>query len=281
VEVLASAQIELSTSYPSGAIFYTLDGTDPTAFSRRYQGPFTLTRSAVLRAVAYSADFTKSGESPPLIIVVRPGYTLRATTAGGGSFTINPPAGPYASNALVQVTAVPTPGWRFLGWLGDADGASATVSTTMNRNRRVEGVFGTTLTTSVNGSGTVARDPAGEDYPYGTVVQLTGLPASGASFAAWGEAAVSVANPLRFTIASPSPKVSALFLPLAADQAALTVEARGHGTARVFPRGNRFTVGQKVTVTAEPDDGEDFLGWSGDATGTQNPLSLTLTASSH
>ena len=279
VEVLASARVELSTTFPNGAIFYTLDGTDPTAFSRRYSQPFTLTHSAVLRAVAYSADFTKSGESPPLSIVVQPGYTLTTRTAGGGSFTVSPPSGPYPSNAVVQITAVPAPGWKFLGWLGDASGASATVSVTLNRNRSIEGVFGTALTTSVNGSGSVVRDPPGDTYPYGAVVQLTGVPGSGGSFAAWGDDVVIVANPLRFTITSPAPNVSALFLPLSVDQFALTVEPRGHGTVRVSPRANRFPAGQRLTVTAVPDDGEQFLGWSGDASGTQDQLVLTLDAS--
>lgn len=105
------------------------------------------------------------------------------------------------------------------------------------------------------------------------------MPGGGAPFAAWGDDAVSVANPLRFTITSPAPNVSALFLPLSVDQVALTVEPRGHGTVRLSPRANRFPAGQRVTVTAVPDEGEQFLGWGGDASGTQDQLTLTLDAS--
>jgi hypothetical protein len=46
----------------------------------------------------------------------------------------------------------------------------------------------------------------------------------------------------------------------------------------VLLRANRFTVGQSVTVTAVPDDGEQFLGWSGDGSGTQDQLTLTMGA---
>ena len=45
------------------------------------------------------------------------------------------------------------------------------------------------------------------------------------------------------------------------------------------PRGNRFGNGTNVTLLAAPESGQEFLGWSGDATGTSNPLVVTMNRS--
>jgi uncharacterized repeat protein (TIGR02543 family) len=44
----------------------------------------------------------------------------------------------------------------------------------------------------------------------------------------------------------------------------------------VNPRANVYTLGTGVTLTATPDAGQSFLGWAGDASGTNNPLSITM-----
>jgi len=63
---------------------------------------------------------------------------------------------------------------------------------------------------------------------------------------------------------------------VSAGQAALTVVPVGNGRISVSPRANVYTAGQTVTVTATPDSGQSFVGWSGDASGSQNPLSLLV-----
>lgn len=51
------------------------------------------------------------------------------------------------------------------------------------------------LTTSVSGSGTVARNPNAATYPAGTVVTLTATPATGFTFAGWSGDLSGSANP--------------------------------------------------------------------------------------
>src|SRR5207249_3658248 len=102
-----SVNIALQSGFQNASIFYVLNGSQPTFFSDYYSGPFDLTHNALLGALVYNADFTESGESPPLRINVLPNYILSATTAGGGSISLNPPNGPYASNTIVSVTATP------------------------------------------------------------------------------------------------------------------------------------------------------------------------------
>jgi hypothetical protein len=114
-------------------------------------------------------------------------------------------------------------------------------------------------------------------YPFGTVITLTALPTLGNYFGAWGNAATGNTNPLTFTVTTPAPTISALFSSLSAGQYALVVQPDGAGRVSLSPRANRYTSGQNVTITALPDPGQQFFGWSGDASGTQNPLTLAIT----
>jgi hypothetical protein len=149
----------------------------------------------------------------------------------------------------------------------------------MNTNKTVTGVFATTLSTTVAGNGQVSLNPPGGLYPYGTTVRLTGVPGSGSYFGAWGNAASGNVNPLYFIVTNPTPTVSSIFGTTSAGQAALTVEISGHGRVNVSPQGNVFSTGQMVTLTAVPDSGQSFLGWGGNASGLQTPLSVTLNQS--
>jgi len=54
----------------------------------------------------------------------------------------------------------------------------------------------------------------------------------------------------------------------------LTVGISGSGT--VTPAGGTYTEGTDVTLTATPDVGFEFSGWSGDLSGTANPISITM-----
>ena len=56
----------------------------------------------------------------------------------------------------------------------------------------------------------------------------------------------------------------------------LTTSATEGGTVQVSPPGSVFEAGQVVRLTARADAGYAFTGWSGDASGTDNPLTVTL-----
>jgi len=120
-------------------------------------------KSATLRAIAYNADFTQAVQSDPLEIIILP--TLNASTEGGGRMTVDPPAGAYFSNDLAVVTATIAPGWTFLHWLGDETGTNPTATVSMIRNKCLRAVFGTGLSNTIVGSGSVVRSPAADWYP--------------------------------------------------------------------------------------------------------------------
>ena len=48
------------------------------------------------------------------------------------------------------------------------------------------------------------------------------------------------------------------------------------GRVTATPQTNRYPAGAQVTLRAFPDAGQEFAGWSGDAAGLQNPLTITM-----
>lgn len=101
-------QVALQNGFSAGTMVYSLTGTDPRFHSTLYTGPFTVNRSALLRVLSYDSNFAASVEIDSIQITVLP--TLNATTAGGGTISVQPVSGPYISNRFAQVVAQPCSG---------------------------------------------------------------------------------------------------------------------------------------------------------------------------
>jgi hypothetical protein len=271
--------IKLVNLFAKGSTFYTLDGSTPTLNSAEYSAPFVISNKVILMALAYSSNYLQSGILDPLIVYPAPSFTLTATAGARGSVVLNPAGGTYLSNTMVTATATPSAGWTFLQWLGDATANnSATTTVAVTRNKSVEAVFGTTLRTTATGGGSILLNPPGGVYPYGTVVTLSAVPQSGNYFGLWGDAGSGETNPLIVTVTNSDQTFAALFGPVSGGQAALTVAPLGGGQVAVSPPANAYTLGADVTATATPNPGQTFLGWSGDASGTLNPLPLVISS---
>ena len=269
----------IRSAFANGSSFYTLDGSGPFFSSTYYSKPFVLSQSATVRAIGYSADFNQSEEADTVDAVVLVNHVLTASGSGGGSVNLNPPGGTYFQTNVVTATAVPDSGWMFLYWLGDTSGINSTANISMERNKSIYAVFGTTLSTTVAGSGQILLSPPGSLYACGRTVRLTAVPQPGSYFGFWGDAATGNTNPLYFAVTNPNPTISSIFGTNSANQAALTVLINGNGRVILSPQGNVFSTNQTVTLTGTPDSGENFKNWSGDATGVQNPLNLSMNQS--
>lgn len=282
----APPTLSIQSAFPSGQVYYTLDGSTPSFLSTPYAGPFVLTNSATINAIGYSSDFSQSALADTVVATVPAQYTLSASTPGGGSISLSPPGGSYTnttilygSNTIVTATAVPAAGYSFLCWQGASTSTSPTINVTMNQNETLSAVFGTTLSTSAAGNGRVLRYPPSGLYAYGSVVRLEALPGAGSFFGAWGNAASGSANPLYFTVTNPTPSVSSVFATVPTNQAALTVLIFGKGKISANPSGNVFATNQSVTLTATPDAGQTFIKWGGSVNSTQNPLTVGMSQS--
>lgn len=207
-------------------------------------------------------------------------YTL-TVNAVNGTVAKAPDLPNYNHGSSVELTATPAAGFVFSSWSGDATGTTNPLTVTMNSNKVITANFTaiptTTFTLTVNAvNGTVAKNPNQPNYVSGTAVILTATPAAGFVFTSWTGDATGTTNPL--TVNMNSDKViTANFTAIPVNSFTLTVNAV-NGSVSKNPNQATYTSGSTVILTATPATGYVFTSWSGDATGSVNPLTVTMNA---
>ena len=199
-------------------------------------------------------------------------YTL-TTNATNGTVSKNPNQTTYNHGTTVQLTATPNSGYRFANWSGDVSGSANPITVTMDNNKNVTANFvANTYTLTVNATnGTVTKLPNQTSYEYGTAVQLTATPNTGYHFVSWSGDASGSSNPITITIDG-NKNITANF---AINQYILTITAL-NGTVSKSPNQLTYNHGTTVRLTAMPNTGYHFIGWSGDVSSTSNPVSITM-----
>ena len=135
-----------------------------------------------------------------------------------------------------------------------------------------------TLTVAVDGEGTVSPAAGTHQYAANNQVTLTATPDAGWRFESWSGGVTGSENPTTITITS-NVSITANFVPeTAPDTFQLSVEVIGEGTVNLAPAAadNRYEVDTLVTMTAVPEAGWEFTGWSGAITGQDNPGSVLI-----
>jgi len=122
------------------------------------------------------------------------------------------------------------------------------------------------------GAGEVTIDPRGVCHATGSAVQLTATPATGYAFSNWSGDVSGSSNPLTITMDS-GKHIVAHFIgyPLT-----LTAAPAEGGTLTRSPDQPAYAPGSQVTITATPNIGYGFIGWTGDTSGDSNPLVVTM-----
>src|SRR5271157_1170658 len=129
------------------------------------------------------------------------------------------------------------------------------------------------LTTTTVGSGSLSLNNTGP-YHYGDNVLLTAVPSTGWSFSLWGGDLFGSANPALLSIVG-NASVTATFIQ---SQYILTVTTLGGGSVNSNNTGP-FHYGDVVQLTGIPNVGWLFDHWSGDGSGSVNPINLNFTRS--
>ena len=207
--------------------------------------------------------------------------TLSTSVVGSGSITRNPNQTTFNQGDSVTLTAVPASGYTFSGWSGDASGSTNPLLVTMNANKSITATFvptstTVTLSTAVVGSGSITRNPNQTTFNQGDSVTLTAVPASGYTFSGWSGDASGSTNPLLVTM-NANKSITATFVPTSTT-VTLSTAVVGSGSITRNPNQTTFNQGDSVTLTAVPASGYTFSGWSGDASGSTNPLLVTMNA---
>jgi hypothetical protein len=210
-----------------------------------------------------------------LEIPVATPFTLDVEPGSGGSVEVDPPFGAYAPGAAVTLTAFAEEGHRFTGWTGDLAGSENPETLVMNEEKAVGATFLRLMrVTSFAGSGgSVALDPPGGAYESGTSLTLTASPDPGHRFTGWHGDLSGLENPA-ILVVDADKSVSAGFV----SQFTVSVQAGSAGSVTLDPPGGLYDDGSSVTVTAVPDAGHRFGGWSGVLSGAGNPATLVVEA---
>jgi hypothetical protein len=216
-------------------------------------------------------------------------YSLTVNVVGSGSVTKNPSAATYSSGTVVALTAVPAVNWTFQSWSGDASGTQNPVNVTMNANKTVTATFiqivaaNYTLTVNIVGSGSVTKNPSDATYPSGTIVTLTAVPAVNWTFQSWSGDISGTQNPINITMTG-NKTVAATFTQ-GMQFYNLTVNVAfvsdfksfvGSGHVLVSPVSSTYLSGAVVTLTAIAGANWTFWNWTGDMSGEQNPVNITM-----
>jgi YVTN family beta-propeller protein len=209
-----------------------------------------------------------------------PQFVLTVLTAGSGfgSITANPMPtnGTYAAGTPVTLTATPNSASVFTSWSGCTPSGN-TCSVTMDAAKTVTATFTLkqyTLTVSMagNGTGSVGLNPPGGTYNHGASVTLTATPATSSLFTSWSGCAPSGTT---CSLTMDGPKTVTVTFTL--KQYTLGVSMAGTGTGQVGlnPPGGTYNHGTSVSLTATPNSGSQFSGWS-NTCGTTNPCVVVM-----
>ena len=230
---------------------------------------------------------------------------------GGGNVT-SAPAGidcgttcshAFSTGTSVTLTAAASAGSTFTGWTGGGCTGTGTCTLTMNSNTTVDAAFtlvvvaNPTLTVSKSGTGTggVTSSPAGIDcgstcsasFPSGTSITLTAAADAGSTFTGWSGGGCSGTGTCTLTLNSNTSVTAAFSVPLPNPTLGVTkTGSTGTGGVTSSPAGidcgstcsASFAPGTGITLTATPDAGSVFAGWSGGGCSGTGTCSLTLNA---
>ncbi|MCB9068634.1 MAG: T9SS type A sorting domain-containing protein [Calditrichae bacterium] len=129
------------------------------------------------------------------------------------------------------------------------------------------------LTVSTSGNGSVS--PSSGTFNQNTVVQLTASPDPGWQFSGWSGDLSGNQNPASVTMDSDK-NITATFVESTVQQYNLITNVSGNGSIQMNPAGGIYNENTVVQVTAIPDAGWQFSGWSGDLSGAANPESISM-----
>ncbi|MGV1048314.1 MAG: InlB B-repeat-containing protein [Solirubrobacterales bacterium] len=243
--------------------------------------------------VTMSAAKAVTAEFAPI-----PLFKLTVSKSGSGTGSVtSSPAGincaptceaEFESGKEVTLTPSPNAGSEFKGWSGACSG-SGSCKVTMTAAKSVGAEFALipgqvllTVTKAGNGTGTVTSTPAGVDcgstceagFTEGTSVVLKAVAGPNTKAVVWSGCGEIVGSNECKVAMSGAKQVTATFT-LERFQLTVTKPGSGTGTVSSTPSGIScgatceagFEDGKVVTLTASPDPGSQFSGWSGACAG--------------
>lgn len=212
--------------------------------------------------------------------------TVQATAVGNGTVIVDPNLPKYTCGEPVALSAVGQPGWSFDSWSGTVLSTTNPLNLIVNGPENIIGTFtqdqyvlSVDMSPEAAAAGNkVTKSPEQPTYVYDDVVTLTADPAPGWNFVSWG-GSLSGTNPTQTITMHQHETVVANFEPIPYSltiDIVSTGEGEG-GTVTAVPQKATYVYGDEVTLTADANNGWEFVGWSGAVTGSNPTVTLTIT----
>lgn len=224
--------------------------------------------------------WTGSNESVnnPLSITVNADTNLVANFVENISLTFASVEGGSVSSAsesvapgtTVTVTATPDEGYRFAGWTGAVESSDNPLTLSFESNAELTANFIRQFNLTIEDSNGGSVDQTTQAVDAGTEVTITATAGQGFQFTGWVGTDVST-NPLVLPVTADqtiSPIFTALYTITLANSAGGAID---QSTQTVLDN-------TELTITATPQAGFSFSGWTGDVTSSENPLVVNVDA---
>ena len=207
-------------------------------------------------------------------------YQLTIVAGEGGTTEPVPDDYIHDSGAEITITAIPDQDYRFLEWTGDVPEGQETnnpFTITVDSDKTITANFirEYTLTIITGEEGTTNPLPGTHIYDVGAEVSIEAMPDENYRFLEWTGDVLSgheEDNPLTITMDSDK-SITANFVQ---QQYTLTITAGTGGTTEPVPDTYIHDSGTEVSITATPNTGYEFTEWTGDASGTTNPITIIM-----
>ncbi len=221
-------------------------------------------------------------------LAVAANFTLQSyaftISAGSGGTVPRGLSKSYTHASVVQISATPNTGYKFSTWTGSGI-ANLTAKDT---NISITGIQSAIASfTPINYSLTATAGNGGminalnNSYPFNTNVSLVATPDTGYAFSAWTQSGSGISDTSSASTnlyINGNQSVQATFSPLSYE---LYLSAGTGGAVLNYPKGTSHDFGSSVTISATPESGYYFTGWTGSGVHDANASTTTVTISGY